>query len=419
MVTLEEFMEIFKLKEQGLTISAISREMGLDRKTVRKYLQQGKSKAPKMKERKKRKSKLDKFESAIQHYISGPENQWPPATVIYEELVKKGYSGSLSLVQKWIKRYKQVHFPKVVIRYETEPGRQAQVDWGEQKIRDEKTGLTKKVYIFCMTLSWSRNRFVYFFPKADMYHFLLGHKKAFRYFGGIPAEILYDQNRSVVLKPGIKDAQYNHKFMDFARHYGFYPRLCRPYRPQTKGKVENLVRYVKKNFLTTQTTNKLNILNQNGHNWLNKINGKVHSTTGKIPALQLEKEHLQDVLAVGEYDLYYLETRKVFNDSTFSFYSQRYSVPPQYIGKTVSLKYRPGNMRLDVYYNDELITQHRMDSGEQYVIKRGHRHSIWRVWRNEKKLFYQQAQKAKQENHPLFKYEQIVTEEAGHAAATC
>jgi len=62
--------------------------------------------------------------------MSGPENQWPPATVIYEELVKKGYSGSLSLVQKWIKRYKQAHFPKIVIRYETDPGRQAQVDWG-------------------------------------------------------------------------------------------------------------------------------------------------------------------------------------------------------------------------------------------------------------------------------------------------
>jgi hypothetical protein len=93
-------------------------------------------------------------------------------------------------------------------------------------------------------------------------------------------------------------------------------------------------------------------------------------------------------------------------------------VPPQYIGKPVSLKYRPGNLRLDVYCHNELITQHRMDSGEQYVIKRGHRWSVWRVWRNEKKLFYQQAQKAKQENHPLSEYEQVVKEEAGHASAT-
>lgn len=414
MTTLEEFMEIFKLKEQGLTISAIARETGLDRKTVRKYLKQGKSKPPLMRKRNSRSSKLSFYEKDIQSFLRGSAKEWPPATVIYEELVKKGYDGSLSLIQKWIKQCKQTHFPKVVIRYETEPGRQAQVDWGEKKIKDDKTGITKKVYIFCMTLSFSRHRFVYFFPKADMYHFLLGHKKAFAYFGGIPKEILYDQNRCVVLKPGLKNAEYNHKFMDFARHYGFYPQLCAPYRPQTKGKVENLVGYVKKNFLTTQYSNKLSILNQNGRTWLKKVNNKVHSTTGKIPQRQLEKEGLQDLHTVCDYELYYFETRKVFNDSTFSFYSQRYSVPPQYIGKTVSLKYRPGNMRLDVYYNNELITQHRMDSGDKYVIKRGHRHSIWRVWRNEKKLFYQQAQKAKQENHSLAVYEEIAGKEAAN-----
>ncbi|MHB2155761.1 Mu transposase domain-containing protein [Calditrichota bacterium GD2] len=264
-----------------------------------------------------------------------------------------------------------------------------------------------------------------FFPKADLYHFLLGHKLAFRYFGGIPREILYDQNRNVVLKPGIKDAAYNQKFMDFAHHYGFYPRLCRPYRPQTKGKVENLVRYVKKNFLTTQTSNKLSVLNQNVRPWLKKINNKVHSTTGKIPARQLEKEQLQDIKSVADYDLYYMETRKVFNDSTFSFYSQRYSVPPIYIGKTVTLKYRPGNLRLDVYYNNQLITQHRMDSGEQYVIKRGHRFSIWRLWRHDKKLFYQKAQQSRvkeqqssNENHPLAVYEQLVKQEAKDETAT-
>lgn len=418
MLTLEGFMDIYKLREMGHTISSISRETGMDRKTIRKYLNKGKSEPPKKVKRKTRISKLADYTETIHSYINGPENQWPPATVIYEELVKKGYEGSLSLVQKWIKQYKQTHYPKVVIRYETEPGRQAQVDWGEKKITDAKTDLTKKVYIFCMTLSWSRNRFVHFFPKADMYHFLLGHKLAFRYLGGITREILYDQNRCVVLKPGIKDAKYNNKFMDFARHYGFYPRLCRPYRPQTKGKVENLVGYVKKNFLTIQRTNNLNILNQNGRHWLRKINNKVHSTTGKIPARQLCKEHLKNIDDFGDYELYYLETRKVFNDSTFSFYSQRYSVPPMYIGKTVSLKYRPGNMRLDVYYMNELITQHRMDSGEQYVIKRGHRASIWQVWRNNKKLFYQQARKANHANHPLAEYEQIAGEEGKHATAT-
>jgi transposase len=417
-------MDIFKLKEEGHSISSISRITGKDRKTIRKYLKQGKSHPPAAKARARRKSKLEEYENDILSYLERPEGDWPPATAIYEELVKKGYGGSLSLLQKWITRFKKRHFPKVVIRYETEPGRQAQVDWGEKKITDKKTGITKKVYIFCMTLSWSRNRFVYFCPKADMYYFLLAHKKAFAYFGGVPKEVLYDQNRCVVLKPGIKDARYNNKFMDFARHYGFYPRLCRPYRPQTKGKVENLVLYVKNNFLTMQDTNNFNILNSNGRRWLKKINNKVHSTTGKIPFLNLSKENLSDINEIADYEIYYLETRKVFNDSTFSFYSQRYSVPPIYIGRMVSLKYRPFNLRLDVYYKEELITQHRMDSGERYVIKRGHRHSIWKVWRNDKKLFYVQAsldagqaKKAKIENHPLSVYEEIAGEEAASETA--
>lgn len=419
MLKLEEFMDIFQLNEQGHTISSISRITGKDRKTIRKYLKQGKSNPPGFKKREQRTSKIKKYEEEITSYLNKAENDWPPATVIYEQLLKKGYSGSLSLLQKWITQYKKRRFPKVIIRYETEPGKQAQVDWGEKKITDNKTGVTKKVYIFCMTLSWSRNRFVYFCHKADMYHFLLGHKKAFAFFGGVPKEILYDQNRCVVLKPAFSDAKRNNKFMDFAHHYGFYPKLCRPYRPQTKGKVENLVRYVKKNFLTMQETNNISLLNQHGRRWLTKINNKVHSTTGKIPFLQLARENLSNVKNISDYEIYYLETRKVFNDSTFSFYSQRYSVPPIYIGKMVSVKYRPFNLRLDVYYKNELITQHRMDSGEQYVIKRGHRHSIWKVWRNDKQLFYQQAQIAKLHNHSLADYEEIARKEAGGEKAFC
>ena len=418
MINLEEFMELFKLKESGYTISAISRQTGLDRKTVRKYLKCEKSSPPQSRKRQDRKSKLEPYKNIIFGYIDKSESDWPPATAIYERIVKQGYNGSLSLLQKWIKEYRQTHFPKVVVRYETPPGKQAQVDWGEKKITDKKTGICKKVYIFCMTLSFSRQRFVYFFPKADMYHFLMGHKKAFNFFGGVPKEILYDQNRCVVLKPGIKDTEYNHKFMDFARHYGYYPRLCRPYRPQTKGKVENLVGYVKRNFLSMQETNNFNLLNQYGLGWLNQVNQKVHSTTGKIPAHQLASESLSAVKDIADYDIYYLQTRKVFNDCTFSFDSQRYSVPPIYIGKMVSLKYRPGNDRLEVFYNNELITQHRMDSADRYVIKRGHRHSIWKVWRHEKKLFYQQASRKKKElteNHPLSVYEQRAREEACHA----
>jgi len=407
MIRLEEFMDIFRLKETGYSISSISRITGKDRKTIRKYLLGGKSSKPEIKKRAKKESKLEVYKPYVLSLLKASESDFPPVTVIYEQLVKRGYSGSLSLLQKWFKEYREAHFPKVVIRYETPPGRQAQVDWGEKKIKDRLTGFVRKVYIFCMTLSYSRTRFTHFTPRADMYHFLLCHKLAFEYFGGVPEEILYDQNRCVVLKPGIKDISLNTRFLDFAHHYNFRPRLCRIYRPETKGKVENTVKYVKRNFLSIQDTNDITLLNRRKKEWLFKINNKVHSTTQEIPFKRLPKEKLPDIKRFPGYDIYYMETRRVFNDSTFSFQAQRYSVPPVYIGKTVTVKYRPPVSRIDVYFKEKFITQHRTDSFEQYVIKRSHRYELWQIWRHDKKLYYKKAKETKSSNHPLAVYEQI------------
>ncbi len=409
MIRLEEFMNIFRLKEQGFSISAISRIMGHDRKTIRKYLNRGKGNPPRSKPRGKRVSKLDPFKEEILTLLHRHEHEFIPATVIYEKLIDQGYQGSLSLLQKWIKQYRNNYQRKVVLRYETLPGEQAQVDWGEKKIKDVKTGIIKKVYIFCMTLCWSRVRFVHFVPKQDMYHFLLCHKLAFQYFGGVTREILYDQNRCVLLKPGFRDIEFNRKFLDFAHHYGFIPRACKPYRAQTKGKVENLVKYVKRNFLCIQSTYHIPVLNQKKKGWLEHINGKVHSTTGEIPMKRLPHEALLAIEDIADYDLYYMETRKVFNDCTFSFKSRRYSVPPEYIGRFVTIKYRPERQRIDVYFNESLITQHRTDGDNsgQYVIKCCHRQQIWKQWRNEINLFYQQAKRHSSENHRLSVYEEV------------
>jgi transposase len=418
MVKLEEFMEIFRLKENGYSLSAISRMTGSDRKTVRKYLNKGKSKIPVMKPRKSKASKLQSFEKEILNLIKYSDLDFPPCPAIYERLVEKGYTGSLSLLQKWMSTYRQQHIPKVIIRYETPPGQQAQVDWGEKKIRDRRTGLVKKVYIFSMVLCWSRMRFACFVPKADMYYFLLCHKLAFKYLGGVPREILYDQNKCVLIKPGFKDIAFNRKFLDFAHHYDFVPRVCKPYRAQTKGKVENNIKYIKRNFLSLQDTHDLKDLNQRVKPWLEKVNHKVHSTIQEIPYKRLPKETLKLLDGMPDYDLFYFEPRKVFNDSTFSFHSKRYSVPPLYIGKTITVKYRPNQSSIDVYFKDERITQHRTDTWEQYVIKRSHSHEIWKVWRDDKKRFYQQHQKDKQANHPLALYEQISLLEEAHECPT-
>lgn len=408
MVRLEEFMEIFQLKQAGYTISGISRLTGLDRKTVRKYLNRGRSTPPEMRLRTPNVSKkLASFEKDILDLIKYSDMDFPSCPAIYEKLVEKGYGGSLSLLQKWMRSYRQQHIPQVVIRYETAPGQQAQVDWGEKRVFDQKTKTTKKIYIFSMVLSWSRMRFVYFTLKADMYYFLLCHKLAFGYFGGIPREILYDQTRCVLIKPGFKDIVFNNKFLDFAHHYDFVPRVCKPRRAQTKGKVENNIKFIKGNFLCLQDTHDCRILNQRAKLWMEKVNHKVHSTIQEIPYKRFSKEGLQDIADKRDYDLYYFNSRKVFNDSTFSFQSRRFSVPPEYIGKTVTIKYRPGISRIDVYWTEKNITQHRTDTLEQYVIKRAHSHQIWKLWRDENKHFYRKAHQEKNNNHPLALYEQI------------
>ena len=414
MMNLEEFMNVFQLRQAGYSISTISRMTGRDRKTIRKYLDRGKEKPPQMNPRQARDSILKPFE-AYMLTLKTPEDEFPPCTAIYEKLVEKGYTGSLSLVQKRIKKYRNSLPKNIIVRFETPPGKQAQIDWGEKRKVDKATGRAKTVYIFCMTLSWSRARFVYFTPKADRYYFLLGHQLAFDYFGGIPEEILYDQNRCVLLRPGIKDVAYNSRFLDFAHHYGFMPKVCRPYRPQTKGKVENSVKYVKRNFLMIQDTNDCDVLNQRRLKWLNKINTKVHATIQEIPFKRLPNENLRSISEIPDYPLFYMETRKVFGDSTFSFHSQRFSVPPDYIGKRVTIKHRPNQSRIDVFYKDRQITQHRTDTAEKYIIKRVHRHKIWSIWREDKKLFY--AKPKSIENHPLKIYEEIGNLEVSHESA--
>jgi hypothetical protein len=160
------------------------------------------------------------------------------------------------------------------------------------------------------------------------------------------------------------------------------------------------------------------ILNQRRHKWLDQINHKVHATTQEIPFKRLAKEKLTDIRSFPEYDLYYMETRKVFSDSTFSYHWQRFSVPPSYIGKRITVKYRPNNARLYVYYKDKLITEHRTDSASQYVIKRSHRHSIWHIWRNDKRLFYQKAKERENYNHSLTLYEEVSQRENTYAQST-
>jgi transposase len=391
LIKMEEFMDIFNLKKQGLSISAIAREMQLDRKTVRKYLKQGPSKPPTRPSSRKRSSLLDPYKDEIKLLLqraSEENGEFLSAVFIHRHISRNGFSGSVSLVRKYLHKTQSNPFSKLIPIFETIPGQQAQVDWGEKLIPSE-TGGKKKVYMFCMTLSHSGIRFVTFFPKANRYYFLLGHIRSFHYFHGVPETVLYDQTRCAIDKPGFGKVKWNDTFYEFARYYGFQPKACLPYRAQTKGKVENLVKYTKKNFLPLKRFISFDVLNAEARRWLAEVNKQVHSRTGMVPFDMLYEEEISKLQPMPrkDYEIYELETRKVYLTSTISFKSKRYSVPPSLLGKQVTIKYRPEKQVFQVFYRDLHICTHELSYRKgKYVILKEHQEEISRIMRESFKL---------------------------------
>lgn len=222
---------------------------------------------------------------------------------------------------------------KTTVRFETLPGKQGQVDWGHFGTFKDTDNSEKNLYCFLMILGYSRMRYIEFVTDMSVQTLLKCHMNAFEYFGGYTDEILYDNMKQVVIKRLLKqeDSKLNPQFEDFAGFYGFKPILCRPYRGQTKGKVERTVRFVRDNFFMGIKFNNLDDLNNQAFNWCNKVNSNVHGTTNGVPFERLKRESLND--NSRKYILSDVTFRKVEKDCLISFQNNKYSVPPEYIGK--------------------------------------------------------------------------------------
>ena len=286
---------IHTLRAQGYSIRAISRMTGLNRRTVTKRL-----KEQSLKPYKKRrfKSKLDNFKEYIEKRLKSAFPDRIPSTVIYEEIKEMGYEGKIRILQEFIKKVYESHYPKrdeKIIRFETEVGFQAQCDW--TVLRSGK----KPLYAFVMILSYSRFAYVEITDNMKQETFQRCHINAFEYFKGIPKTILYDNLKSVVIKRnkyGKNNHGFNNKFLDFSKTYKFIPKLCKPYRAQTKGKVERFNLYLKNNFYKPLKAKlkdsgvEINkeLLNAHLSSWIIKANNRIHSTTKIKPSIRLEEE---------------------------------------------------------------------------------------------------------------------------------
>ena len=294
MVGGEAALEIRVLAKHGLGVREIAREVGVSRNTVRRYLRE--PEAGRYRGRPPQPGKLAAFEGYVVARIASAVPEQLAASVLLRELRERGYAGGYTILKDFLQRLRPVVAPEPVVRFETAPGEQMQVDWASLRRGPDRLS------VFVATLGWSRAAYVEFVTDERLETLLAAHERAFLTFGGVPRVVLYDNMRTVVLQrdcygPGLH--RYHPTFLDFARHCGFRPRLCQPYRPRTKGKVERFIRYLRGSLwvpLASRMAAEGVVVDQAAANlaagrWLSKVaNARVHATTGAVPMERLEEE---------------------------------------------------------------------------------------------------------------------------------
>ena len=287
-------MEIHVLETQGLSIRAIGRRLGVSRNTVRRYLRDRRL-TPQYPSRETRPTKLEPYKAYLMRRIDAAKPYWIPATVLLVEIKARGYEGGYSQLKYFLRPFK-VKIDDPVVRFETLPGQQMQVDFTNiSRGRSRMKG-------FVATLGFSRSSYVVFSEQERQEDWLSGIEESFHHFGGVPKEVLFDNAKAIVLERdayGPGHHRWNPKLLELSKKYGFALKLCRPYRAKTKGKVERFNRYLKESFITPLAATmveaglRFDVTVANAHigPWLTQIaDQRIHGTTGQKPSVLLDQE---------------------------------------------------------------------------------------------------------------------------------
>lgn len=339
--------------QAGQSPYAIGKDLNISKNTAKKYIN-GETREHGLKGRTKA-SKLDPYKPTIDQMV---RNGIFNCVVILERLQELGYTGGITIIKDYVKDMRPARSSPAVRRYETSPGKQAQMDWGITHYVDEH-GVVHKTPVFIMIMGHSRCKYVEFTKRCDFYSLLKCMVNAFEYFGGAPQVVLTDRMKTVIDGSEAGKPLWNKRFEDFAADMGFVPKVCRPRRPQTKGKVERLVDYVKDNFLPGRHFTDVDDLNHQAILWCRKVDNKKHGTTGEIPIIALKNEPLAPLPAETIRDKYKWETRKVLRDGFVSFDGAKYGVPWQYSGREVRV--RICNDHFEAYDGEVRIACHKIE----------------------------------------------------------
>lgn len=261
------------------------------------------------------------------------------ATAIYQDLVERhGYVGSDQAVRRFVRTLQTDHPPYAKCRFETAPGQEAQVDYGEgAPTLDARTGKYRKPRLFIMTLGYSRHAYRTVVPASSQETWCRLHEDAFAYFGGAPATIRLDNLREGVIAPELYDPELNPLYAALLAHYGVVALPCRPYAPDLKGKVESAVHHTQDTALKGRRFE--SIEQQNAHllHWNERwAMTRIHGTTKRqVQVMFAEERPSLQALPAARFEYYQILRRRVHVDAHIEVGGAYYSVPPRYLNRTV------------------------------------------------------------------------------------
>jgi len=361
MIDYQTYCQIRQLyTEKKLGFRQIARELKVDLKTVRKWARRESfQKAPLP----KRQSKLDSFKGEIVRLL---ERHDYSARQIYQQIKERGYNGRYTIVKDFVRQVRPQAKPAFLTLH-FEPGECAQVDWGYAG--PVSVGSTRRrLSFFLMVLAYSRKMYLEFTLAETLEHFLACHQHAFEYFGGVVEQVWVDNCKVAVLSRTADSIVFNPRYLDYANHCGFQIRACGVKKPHEKGRVENGVGYVKKNFLHGLDLSDYKIINPAAHYWLDTVaNLRVHGQTRKVPQELFAQEKLKPLHPLA-YESALIDTIRVNSQFRIKVDGNSYSVPCHYASGKLTLKKFAD--RLLIYQGLNLVAEHvrRYDRNKDYEL---------------------------------------------------
>ncbi len=353
-----ERIQILKMDEIKPNFAQLAKTWGCDYRTAKKYYYQKSDKPP---IKKVNPSKLDDYKEIINEKMKLCCTYYS----IYKFIEKKGYKGKYTTVRNYCNSYKTNEIKKATIRFETNPGLQAQVDWKETMTLYTRAGEPVTFNIFLILLGYSRLKYIRLTLDRAQDTVFKSIICAFKYFNGVPKEIIFDNMKTVVdhAKSNYSEAVLNQSFYQFSKDMGFEAWTCRPFRPQTKGKVEALARTMERLRPYNYEFDSIEELEKIVQEFNEELNNEVSQATNEKPFVRFdkEKEYLRP-LANDNIINTYIDvkeiTRIVSKEALVTYENKKYSLDPQYIGKTVSISI--SNNMLHIYFNNSLIKTHKI-----------------------------------------------------------